>query len=141
MEGLLAYALLTCKGFDSEQEYETRLHEMFLANPKDNILLELELMSGDMWESAEYIKNNMHRPIDKDVFGRIIVKRLEAYYRSMELREFAPMAYELWRSLPSEVEHEQPFFTMNYADDPISYGDEEQSRVLYEDIFGYYNND
>lgn len=36
------------------------------------------------------------------------------------------------------LDEEQPFWTLSYADDPLSWGDEEQSKALYEEAFDFY---
>ena len=46
MEELLVYAILICEGFDLEDEFQSRLDEMFLNNPNNDDLLELECMSN-----------------------------------------------------------------------------------------------
>lgn len=46
MEELLVYAILICEGFDLEDEFHSRLDEMFINNPNNNVLLELECMNN-----------------------------------------------------------------------------------------------
>lgn len=46
--------------------------------------------------------------------------------------------YRLWEELPQEVQMKEPFWALNYADDPLSWGDEEQTRELYEKMMNYY---
>lgn len=47
--------------------------------------------------------------------------------------------YLLWESLPGCVQDEEPFSILTYADEPLSWGDEQQSREIYEKVFGYYD--
>ena len=46
--------------------------------------------------------------------------------------------YLLWKSLPGEIQDKQPFFTLSYADDPLSWEDEKQTRFIYENMLNYY---
>lgn len=56
MEELLAYAYLLGEDLISDVEYEEKLNEMFLANPTDEDLLELEFLSGSKKETIIYIR-------------------------------------------------------------------------------------
>ena len=42
MEELLAYAILLYEGIVTEEEYQERLHALFLEHPDDRTLLDLE---------------------------------------------------------------------------------------------------
>ena len=46
--------------------------------------------------------------------------------------------YSLWEVLPTTIQHKQPFYMLSYADDPLSWGDIEQSRSIYENVLNYY---
>ena len=48
--------------------------------------------------------------------------------------------YSLWESLPGNIQNIEPFFTLSYADDPLSWGDEEQTRNIYEYMLNYYKD-
>ena len=41
--------------------------------------------------------------------------------------------------LALEFVSSDPFFTMCYADDPLSWGDKDQTRELYEQMFRFYD--
>ena len=60
MEELLVFALLLCEGFDVEAEYDDRLDEMFLENPTDEMLLDLECMSSSIKQSVLHIIANFN---------------------------------------------------------------------------------
>ena len=45
-----------------------------------------------------------------------------------------------WESLPENVWHIEPFQTLCCADDPLSWGEEEETRKIYECILNYYKN-
>ena len=78
--------------------------------------------------------------IDYDVFGKFLLYELNTIYPEMEIHNFGAKAYSLWNLLPKNIEQKQPFLTLSYADDPLSWGDEKQSRELYEKMFKYYEN-
>lgn len=45
--------------------------------------------------------------------------------------------YELWTMLPTEINEEEPFYILSYADDCLACGDEEQTKELYEKAFNF----
>jgi hypothetical protein len=47
------------------------------------------------------------------------------------------MIYILLEVLRLQME---PFWTLSYADDPLSWGEERQTHEIYEKMFGYYEN-
>ena len=139
MEELLVYALLLYEGFDIEADYNHRLDEMFLEDPTDEFLLNLEFMSSNIEGSIVYIRTNFcYTNFDHDIFGKFLMTKLKEYYANTEINDFAGKMYSLWESLPGSIQNEQPFFTLCYADDPMSWGDEKQTRALYENMLNYY---
>ena len=66
---------------------------------------------------------------------------LEAVYKlnSISITECGNRCYQLWTNL-SYVREMELFFTLSYADDCLSYGDEAQTRKLYEKLFHSINN-
>lgn len=48
--------------------------------------------------------------------------------------------YSLWENLPGNIQDIEPFWTLSYADDSLSWGDEEQTRNIYEHILNYYKD-
>lgn len=139
MEELLVYAMLYCEGFDVEGLYQSKLDELFLENSEDELLLELEFLSGKMKESALYLRNYlaMHE-FNTDAFGTALMRELQNQYEALELMEFSKYTYSLWSKLPEAIQHTQPFWTLCYADEPLSWGDEKQSRELYEGALNFY---
>ncbi|MCI8403228.1 MAG: hypothetical protein HFI38_14250 [Lachnospiraceae bacterium] len=43
-----------------------------------------------------------------------------------------------WESLPGNIQNIEPFWILSYADDPLSWGDEEQTRNIYKQMLHYY---
>ena len=60
--------------------------------------------------------------------------------KKINIKEFGIQSYEVWKLLPNEIMQKEPFWTLEYADDCISWGDEEQTRKLYEKAFEYYSD-
>ncbi|NFS12535.1 hypothetical protein FDE77_15025 [Clostridium botulinum] len=117
-EILLLYSILLYVGLMSDAEYKEYLDALFLKNPDNDLLLELEWKTSDIEGTIKIIfyyclENN----VDYGVFGYFLI---------------------IWRVLPSEIEDKEPFFTLCYADDPLSWGDEDQTREIYQKMFQYY---
>lgn len=141
MEELLVYALLLYEGFDIEEEYQKCLDELFVDNPTDDDLLELEFMCSDIKKTIIYIRTHVdYNNFNHNIFGRILMQKLKVYYESMQLRKFADRMFLLWEGLPGNIQCKEPFHALSYADDPLSWGDEEQTRELYEAMLNYYDN-
>jgi len=112
-----------------------------LQNADNDLLLELQWCATDpiktfdvIWEYTKEVE------IDYDMFGRFLLEELKAIYNQMDINYFGTKAYSVWRSLPESIAQIEPFWTLNYADDPLSWGDEKQSRELYESMFKYYES-
>lgn len=143
MEYLFAYSYLWAWGFCSMQEYNIHLDSMFSETPNDEVLLELEECSDNCKNTFARLKRFFEyetNTFDSDTFGKILFKGLETAYNSdiYDIAEFGRICYKLWNLLPGFLGHEQPYYVLCYADDPLSWGDEEQTRTLYEDAFNFY---
>lgn len=137
MEELLAYALLLCAGIPAADAYEKKLDELFLQTPEDDDLLHLE-WEKDPKEALAYLRARAGGPaFDTALFGKALMLELKGYYQRSNLKDFAAKAYQLWRSLPQCVQSQEPFWILSYADDPLSWGDEAQSRALYEQMMDW----
>lgn len=141
MEELLVFAILFCAGYEVESEYQNRLDEMFLENPTDEDLLELEFLSSNIKESIIYIKTHVdYNNFNHDIFGKNLMHRLKVCYENTELGWFAKRTYTIWEELPGNIQDEEPFLILSYADEPLCWGDEKQTRELYEHMLNYYNS-
>lgn len=144
MESLIASALLWKNGLGTYDEYNKILDERFLENPDNDILLELEWCSSDCEKTFSIINNFRHyeyfQKFNVDRFGEKLFCGLEAVYMadSIPIDEFGRRCYQLWNCLPAEIDQIEPFWTLGYADDYLSYGDEEQCRKSYERAFSHY---
>lgn len=126
----------------SEKEYNNILDTLFIKTPEDDLILDLEFVSSDMNTTISIIRLYCEEHnIDYTVFGQFLMEGLRKVYSrySSDISGFAAKVYELWRVIPSTIQSVEPFYTMCYADDPLSWGDIEQSRMLYEKMFRFYD--
>lgn len=142
MEKLVALCYVWAFGLSDKDDYFAELDRLFLENPKDDLLLELEGLGGDRaaaWARLGWFADRLNI----DLFGKELFAALEKVYSEnrIPLAEFGRRCDSLWCALPYhpyQYEHIEPFCTLTYADDPLSYGDERQSRELYQYAFDYY---
>ena len=139
MEELLVLVLLLNEGIVSKAEYEHTLDNLFLKSPEDSMLLYLET-AADIKSSISYINAHIEYPaFDYNKFGRILMKRLKNYYIGCaDINDFAGKMYFLWQYLPDKIKCEEPLLALNYAGDPLSWGDEKQSRAIFEQIINFF---
>ncbi len=139
MEELFAYAILLYENIVTEEMYQKKLNELFLKNSENEMLLKLE-WETDIDEAILYIRTHIeYKNINDEKFGKSIIKILKKYYEyCTDIKQFAEKMYSLWEVLPTAIQHKQPFYMLSYADDPLSWGDIEQSRSIYENVLNYY---
>lgn len=145
MEELYAELLLWYVGFHSSDRYNVLLDAKFLGDSKNELYLELEEYSSDLLSSMgrftrywDYECDDFH----PDLFGSQLFSGLKAMYdaNTIELSDFADRCKKLWRVLPDSIRETAPFQTLSYADEPLSWGDEAQTRLLYENAFAFYTD-
>lgn len=141
MEELLVYALLLCEELVTENEYNKRLDELFLNDPENDDLLYLE-WETDIKKAIIYVRTHIDcKNLDIERFGRGLMSKLAVVYTNCsDLKSFASRMYSLWENLPWNIQDIEPFWTLNYADDPFSWGDEKQTRNIYEHMLDYYKD-
>ena len=143
MESLFAYSYLLAWGFCSLQEYNAYLDKMFLETPDNEVLLDLEECSNSYKDTFARLKRYFEYEtdnFDKEQFGKTLLNGLESVYHSnvYSIAAFTRKCYELYTMLPECLKYENPFWFLDYADEPLSWGDEKYSRVLCEKAFGFY---
>lgn len=116
------------------------MHQLFLeSSEQGGILLELELCTQDLTASANLLHQDWmeHWPrFPTASFRRFLFGQLaKTYNQTEDLRQFSRKTYLLWQLLPAPLQKEQPFWALSYADEPLSWGDEAQTRKIYEEIF------
>lgn len=141
VEILLSYAILLYVGLVSGAEYKENLNAYFLKHPDNDLLLELEWRTLDIEGTIKIISDYcLENSVDYDIFGSFLINKLEEiYYQdNIDIQFFGSKMYSIWKVLPSEIENKEPFWTLCYADDPLSWGDEMQTREFYQKMFQYY---
>lgn len=136
----MVYAILLYEELVIENEYNKRLDELFLKNPENDDLLYLE-WEKDIKKAIIYVRTHIdYNKLYFERFGRILMGKLkEIYVNCSDIKCFASRMYSLWESLPGNIQNIGPFWTLSYADDPLSWGDEEQTRNIYEHMLSYYS--
>ncbi len=145
MEDLYAEFLLGLHGFNSEERYEALLNETFLNDPNNGFLLEPEACSHDFRSTKGCFMRywgDSCAGINADTFGKRLFAGLESVYNAnaFSIADFGKHCTLLWQDIPSELAQTEPFWTLCYADDALSWGDEVQTRTLYEKAFSFYND-
>ncbi len=142
MEVLLACAILIDNDLMTNKEYNQYLDELFVKTPDNSLLIELEWCSSNIKQSIIIIKRYfVEQRINYNKFGMFLLSKLEKVYQSnkMNIKDFGERMYLLWKSLPPYIQDVEPFHILSYADEPLSWGDEKQTREIYEYMFNSYN--
>ena len=153
MEALLAYAYLIAEGFDEDfgmgiaENFEKRLNELFIADPENRDLLELEMLGGNIKEMVIYIRTHIdYSELDRVIFGKTLMELLKPVYRSMDIGRFGGRMFSLWECLVW-LQDEEPFNSLAYADDILLWGDDDRfrdevrAREVYERMLSFYDDD
>ena len=141
MERLYVLALMGGMGLECSEEFNAVLDELFMSNPSDSLLLDLEVSSQDshsVWELVESSALFGPDALDLKLVERFFLKELEKVYHSnrCDIRDFASCAYAAWERLPESVMESEGLREMHYADDYLVFwGDEESTRECYEEMF------
>ena len=137
METLFVYSLLYGVGYDKYEEYRKELDRIFLEDPENDVLLDLEYRAPkDAMLHSYYLMQIVE--YDTVAFGKCLMKNLKAIYETSNLMDFSKKMYDLWMLLPENINSKNPFFILSYAGDYLSYGDENQCSALYEEALNYY---
>ena len=141
MEELFVYAILLYEELITENEYNKWLDELFLNTPENDDLLYLE-GETDIKKAIIYVRTHIdYQNLDLEWFGRILMSKLERIYvNCSDIKYFADRMYSLWESLPGNIQNIEPFWALCYADEPLSWGDEKQTRNIYENMLSYYKD-
>lgn len=143
MEELICEAILWKTGLTTSENYNTVLDKKFLKNPDSDLLLKLENCCSDCEATFDILYNYWQyecKSFFVDIFGKYLLSELERVYNSQNflIDVFANKTYKLWKYLPAEISKKQPFLILCYADDGLSYGDENQTRNMYQELFDFY---
>lgn len=127
MEKLTALCCLWIAGFCEKADYERELDEMFLKDPENDVLLELEGLSGDKRGTLS------------------MLARLERYYAEIgDIMSFGRLADRLRETLifvlPFETVNSEPYYSLDLAVEELDpgWGDEQRAREYFRLAFDYY---
>ena len=109
---------------------------------ENELWLELEEYSSSPLKSVERFKRYWEYErlnFNRDSFGKRLLGSLKLIYNTkiFEIHEFGNRCNRLWYLLPSHISQ---MYTLIYADDALSWGDETQTRELYERAFNFYDD-
>ncbi len=142
-EELLTLAILSEVDLIDSSCYLENLDYYFLNAPENVILLELEFLYKDINGAIlKLLTLNLTNQMDSHYFGKILFKEIGKIYlrNTFTINDFGQKMYSIWNLfIPHPLSEEEPFWTLSYADDCLSYGDEKQTRELYEKAFQYYS--
>ncbi|MBT7121859.1 MAG: hypothetical protein HN948_02490 [Clostridia bacterium] len=141
IETLLAYARLLEFNILTLEKYNEYLNDIFLENPDNDLLLDLQWCSSDIKTSIGTILTYSEMvEINYDLFGKMLFSELKLFYfkNQMDIQTFALKVRSIWWLLPNSIGQKEPFHAMSYLDEPLSWGDEKQTRELYEKMFEFY---
>ncbi len=143
MEQLICKSLLLKIGLITGDNYSETLDKMFLEDLDNEMILELQSYHYDVDTTFDILQRYWEyefKDFSVDIFGKCLLENLKTVYQSngFSIEDFGRKCYLLWKHLPNELNTIEPFHTLSYADDPLSWGDEEQARKIYEEFFEFY---
>lgn len=143
MESIICKSLLWKTGLSTSEDYNRYLDEIFAKDSDNDTLLDLEFISADCDATYDYISRYWkyeYKNFSIDCFGKALLNDLKNIYKSntFTIEDFARKCYKVYKILPYEISSNEPFFTLCYADEPLSWGDEIQCREIYEKLFEFY---
>ena len=139
MEKLVALCYVWASGLDDKTDYYAELDKLFLENPEDDFLLELEDLSGDCVAALARLLRIFEKEISIDKFGAELLSALEKVYKENKftLEEFGKKCYNMWCELPRSFSFDYPFLSFCYTLDEPVFG-EMHAREWYQKVFDYY---
>lgn len=140
-EKLLALAILAHEELIGVSQFTEKLDEYFFDDPTNNLLLSLEFEYNDT-NSIIATLLNQYELIDFNLFGLNLFREIDLIYNSsnLDIKKFGEKMYLIWKNIPYPYDEKEPFYTLSYADDCLSYGDEKQTRELYEQVISFYKS-
>ncbi len=139
-EGLYAHVIFIKTTPRLSERYKNYLDDLFIENSEDELILELQWCTNDLEKTVVTIMSALHDvELDYVECRKAIIAELEVLYNELELEEFAELGYSVWNNLEGEMRDEKPLNDLCFADDPLSWGDKEQSIEIYQKLFRYYD--
>jgi len=142
-ETLFAYACLMSAGLIPQSEYGEYLNTHFMKTPDNELPLNLEWCFSDKNKTIAVIFEHCGNSMDYNAFGCFLMRKLNNVYfqNGIDIETFCSKLYIVWQHLPYEISQVEPFWTMSYASDPLSWGDEKQTRELCEKMLHFYGTE
>lgn len=140
MEKLAALCCLWANGLGTREDYMAELDRLFLEDPEEDFLLELETF-GDIHGAWNRLYPLVKGSLDREKFGKELLAALETVYNENRLSpvEFGERRLHMLYELPREMTVKEPFHSLFFADIPYDeYYDEERTRKIYQKAFDYY---
>lgn len=140
MEHLYACCLLWALGFTNSESYTDALHASFRNRPESSALFALEESFPDAGRSLSLLEAACTAGgsgFSQAAFAKALFSDLRAVYNEnlFPLPFFGRKCYALWQALPPFLRHEEPFLTLSYVQDSLSWGDEDGMRAHLEAAF------
>ena len=140
MEFLYACCLLWALGFTAGESYANALHSSFRDRPESSTLFALEEAFPDAGRSLSLLEATCAAGgsgFSQAAFTKALFTGLRAVYTEnhFALPIFGKKCYALWKALPSSLRDQEPFLTLSYAQDSLSWGDETAMRAHLEAAF------
>lgn len=141
MERLAALCCLWAFGLGDKDDYCSELDRLFLENPEDDFLLELEGLGNDRVEAWEKLGRLAGSSLSIDAFGKELFAALEKIYNEnrFPFEKFGKLCFHMLFRLPEIISQSEPFHSLFFADLAVDeYYDEKQARELYQKAFKHY---
>lgn len=141
MEKLVALCYLWAFGLDDKKDYYSELDRLFLENPEDDFLLELEGLGDDSAAAMKELSPLVEGSLNTDVFSKELLLALEKVYNENSLSplEFGKRRLHMLYALPCAITQNEPVHSLFFADIPFDeYYDEKLTRKLYQAAFECY---
>ena len=139
MEKLVVLCYVWAFGLSDKADYYAELDRLFLENPEDDFLLELEGLGNDFRAACSRLSCKIEEEIGVERFGKELLAALEKHYNEsiFSLEEFGELCYNIYCALPGSIAFEYPFLSLCYALDEPVFG-EVHSRQWFQKLFNYY---
>lgn len=77
--------------------------------------------------------------MNRQVFGKTLMTLLKPIYASMDIETFGYHMFSLWESLAGNLQDEEPFSILSYADNSEITNDRAKLKNSYEKMLSFYD--
>jgi len=139
------YNILLRVGLVEFSEYKEWLDNVFLEDTENQneLLIELEYATNSKDKTIQILDEFFYDKqscLDYDLYGKMLTGYIKKIYMNnkCDVEDLSHKLYDMWKSLPYDIDTQEPFHMMSYIDDPISYGDRAQTIDLLERFIDFY---